>query len=375
MKVGIFDHMQKNDRPELSYVNLYARHLDIVEFADEAGMDFYFIAEHHFDLGFAECSSPGTIIGAASQRTKKIRLGPLVYVLPLWHPVRVAEEVAMLDNLTQGRLECGIGSGAGSFSFPAFNTPWDKKNEIMWEAFKIMKGAWDNPVFHYEGKYFKCRDVQLGIPLVQKPYPPFWLPTRSPESVERAASEGMSTVQWVPPKPEVVREIFDYYREVRQHVQPQGPKPHIAVMREVYVAESDKAAKEEAKDHWSYFWHRLGGGRAYGSGGFQQAENLANITREQRRKELLDVDFAIRENSFVCGSPETVTRQIKEIATQVGANCFLGEFTFGALEHDKAMKSLRLFVDQVMPELKSLEIDALNYPNNGYRYWLKPKDQ
>ena len=67
-------------------------------------------------------------------------------------------------------------------SFPAFNTPWDKKNEIMWEAFKIMKGAWDNPVFHYECKHFKCKDVQLGIPLVQKRYPPFWLPTRSPPS-------------------------------------------------------------------------------------------------------------------------------------------------------------------------------------------------
>src|SRR3989338_8850726 len=140
MKIGVFDHMQKNDRPDLSYADLYARHLEIVEFIDQAGMDFYFVAEHHFDTGFAECSSPGTIIGAASQRTKKIRLGPLVYVLPLWHPVRVAEEVAMLDNITGGRFECGIGSGAGPYAFPAFNMPWEKKNEIMWEACEIMKG-------------------------------------------------------------------------------------------------------------------------------------------------------------------------------------------------------------------------------------------
>ena len=95
------------------------------------------------------------------------------------------------------------------------------------------------------------------------------------------------------------------------------------------------------------------------------------VTREERKKQLLDVDSAIRENAFICGSPDTVIGQIREIATQAGADCFLGEFTFGALEHDKVMKSLRLFVDKVMPELRRLEIDAINYPNNGYRVWLK----
>jgi len=78
MQLGIFDHMQKNDKPERSYADMYANHLEVLEFADQTGMDFYFVAEHHFDLGFSECPSPGTFLGAASQRTKKIRLGPLV---------------------------------------------------------------------------------------------------------------------------------------------------------------------------------------------------------------------------------------------------------------------------------------------------------
>src|SRR5215468_3390633 len=104
MKVGLFDHMQKHDTPDRTYVDLYRNHLEVLQFADEAGMDFYFVAEHHFDMGFSECPSPGAFLGAASQRTKQIRLGPLVYVLPLWNPIRVAEEVALLDNLTQGRL-------------------------------------------------------------------------------------------------------------------------------------------------------------------------------------------------------------------------------------------------------------------------------
>src|SRR5438445_5063749 len=127
MKLGIFDHMQKNDKPERSYADMYANHLEIVEFADQAGIDFYFVAEHHFDLGFSECPSPGTFLGAASQRTRTIRLGLLVYVLPLCNPIRVAEEFAMLDNLTQGRLEGGFGAGVGPFTFAAYGVAWGGK--------------------------------------------------------------------------------------------------------------------------------------------------------------------------------------------------------------------------------------------------------
>jgi alkanesulfonate monooxygenase SsuD/methylene tetrahydromethanopterin reductase-like flavin-dependent oxidoreductase (luciferase family) len=195
------------------------------------------------------------------------------------------------------------------------------------------------------------------------------MPTRSPESVSAAAAEGISTVQWCPPKMEIVREIFDYYRETYKKTGPAGAPPQIALMRQIYVGETDKQAYEEAKEHWTYFWQRVGGGRAYGGYG---NENLANITREDRKKELLDVDFAIRDNSFICGSPEKVAAQIEDIARQAGANCFLGEFTFGALEQSQVMKSVKLFAERVMPQLKNFAIDALNYPSNGYRAWLKP---
>src|SRR6185437_11044029 len=136
MKLGLFDHMQKHDIPARSYIDLYKSHLEVVEMADQEGMDFYFVAEHHFDMGFSECPSPGSFLGAASQRTKRIRLGPLVYVLPLWNPIRVAEEIAMLDNLTEGRLECGFGAGIGPFSFAAYNVPWDDKRQITLEPLR-----------------------------------------------------------------------------------------------------------------------------------------------------------------------------------------------------------------------------------------------
>ena len=359
MKVGLFDHMQKNDTPDRSYADMYANHLELVEFADEAGIDFYFVAEHHFDLGFSECPSPGAFLGAASQRTKNIRLGPLVYVLPLWNPIRVAEEIALLDNLTRGRLECGFGSGVGPYTFSAYGVPWNEKRKMAMEALRMIKGMWTNASYSYEGDYFKCKGVELGIPLVQKPHPPIWMPTRSRESIAEAACNGISTIQWVPPKMKVVRAAFDYYREVYQRTKPEGRKPHIGLMRQIYVAESDQQAREEAKDHWIYFWHRRGGGRTYGASG---TENLTSLLDGPRKQELLDMDHSIAEGSFVCGSPATVTRQIQEIANQAGADTFLGEFTFGALEHAKVMNSLELFVDEVLPELRQFEIDALNYP-------------
>src|SRR5215475_3081859 len=359
MKLGIFDHMQKNDKPERSYADMYANHLETLEFADQAGMDFYFVAEHHFDMGFSECPSPGSFLGAASQRTKRIRMGPLVYVLPLWNPIRVAEEVALLDNLMQGRLECGFGAGIGPFTFAAYNIPWEQKREMTLEALHIIKGIWTHDSFSFEGRYFKCKDIDSSIPLVQKPHPPLWMPTRSKDSIEEAASTGVSTVQWVPAGMKAARKAFDEYRAVYQRARPVGPQPHIGLMREIYVAESDEQARAKSEYHWKNFWERRGGARTYGAHG---STGLKTILDGSRRHELMDMERSIVEGSFICGSPETVVKQIEKIANDAGADTFLGEFTFGELTQKQSLDSLRLFTEQAMPELRKLEIDALNFP-------------
>jgi alkanesulfonate monooxygenase SsuD/methylene tetrahydromethanopterin reductase-like flavin-dependent oxidoreductase (luciferase family) len=359
MKLGLFDHMQKHDDPARSYVDLYKSHLEVLEFADQAGMNFYFVAEHHFDMGFSECPSPGSFLGAASQRTKQIRIGPLVYVLPLWNPIRVAEEVALLDNLTEGRLECGFGAGIGPFTFTAYGVPWDDKRQMTLEALRIIRGIWANSSYSYEGRFFKCNNAELSIPLVQKPHPPLWMPTRSKDSIEEAAATGISTVQWVPSGMKATRTAFDQYREAYQRHKPSGPKPHMGLMREIYVAATDKQAGDEGEGHWINFWERRGGRRTYGGHGEGGAVTLLDGARKQ---ELMDMDRSIAEGSFICGSPETVVRQIQKIATDAGADTFLGEFTFGMMEQRQAMNSLRLFAEQVMPELRKFEVDALNLP-------------
>jgi alkanesulfonate monooxygenase SsuD/methylene tetrahydromethanopterin reductase-like flavin-dependent oxidoreductase (luciferase family) len=286
-------------------------------------------------------------------------LGPLVYVLPLWNPIRVAEEIALLDNLTEGRLECGFGAGIGPFTFAAYNISWEQKREMTLEALQVIRGIWTHETFSFEGRYFKCKDIDSSIPLVQKPHPPLWMPTRSKDSIEEAASSGISTVQWVPSGMRAVRSAFDEYREVYQRSKPPGRKPHIGLMREIYVAESDRQARAQGEYHWKNFWERRGGARTYGAHG---STGLATILDGGRRQELMDMEHSIAEGSFICGSPETVVEQIKTIANAAGADTFLGEFTFGEFTQQQALNSLRLFAEQAMPELRKFEVDALNYP-------------
>ena len=210
--------------------------------------------------------------------------------------------------------------------------------------------------------FLNAHNAELSIPLVQKPHPPLWMPTRSKDSIEEAAATGISTVQWVPSGMKATRTAFDQYREAYQRNRPSGPKPHMGLMREIYVAATDKQARDEGEGHWINFWERRGGRRTYGGHGEGGAVTLLDGARKQ---ELMDMERSIAEGSFICGSPETVVRQIQKIATDAGADTFLGEFTFGMMEQRQAMNSLRLFAEQVMPELRKFEVDALNFPKAG----------
>jgi alkanesulfonate monooxygenase SsuD/methylene tetrahydromethanopterin reductase-like flavin-dependent oxidoreductase (luciferase family) len=185
------------------------------------------------------------------------------------------------------------------------------------------------------------------------------MPTRSKESIEEAASNAISTVQWVPSGMAATRKAFDEYREVFQRAKPAGRRPHMGLMREIYVAASDQQARAEGEYHWKNFWQRRGGARTYGAHG---TTGLTTILDGSRRQQLMDMEHSIAEGSFICGAPDTVVEQIKKIALQAGADTFLGEFTFGELTQKQALDSLRLFTERVAPELRKFEIDALHFP-------------
>lgn len=353
MKVGLFDYLQKNGRSGVTYVELISQHLEMWRLADRGGMDFGFMAEHHCHAEFAACPSPPIFLARVLGVTKKMRIGPLGYVLPFWHPLKVAEDIVFLDNMTGGRIEFGFGNGAPPFSFPAFGVSVKEKSEQMWECYQMIRGIWANPDgYDYEGKYYSCKGAKVSMPFVQKPHPPMWLPSRNESSLKRAAFEGISTIQWVAPRLRIVRELFDVFRDACKKTNLPGPRPRLGMLREIYVGETDGKARNEARSHWRFFWERYGDRSAL-------PDNIG-IPREVRWKELRDIDASIKDLSLICGSPDSVVQQIKELTEEVGADTFLGDFAFGALTHEQVMKSMKLFIKHVLPEIRK-ESQHLSY--------------
>lgn len=313
------------------YHDRFRNHVQLAQTVDQAGFDYYFVAEHHLDGKFAQCPSPGVFLGAAAAVTKQIRLGPMGYVVPLWNPVRLAEEIIMLDLVMNGRLELGLVSGINKEAFDLYGVNFERKNELFWSGFDTLI-----EVLH------KPHAFQHSFPLP----PTIWHPSRDKASLRESAIHGWSTAQWVQPRVEEVKRIFDEYREIHKgnyNYWDSKVPPQFGLLREIYVSFTDSAARMYGEPYWKRFWNRFHR--------HPLPENIGNVTREQRRNELLDLGHSIGDNSFICGSPATVVEQIKEVMEATTADVFLGDFTFG-MDYSMVNKSVNLFVTEVMPKLK-----------------------
>ena len=337
-KFGIFDWI---DRNQLKLADLYEQRLRVLEYADEAGFYCYHLAEHQGSpLGMAP--SPGVFLAAAAQRTQRIRLGPLVYLLPIYNPLRLAQEICMLDQLSRGRLEVGVGRGISPIELSFYNVDAQESRAMFREALDIITSGLTSGTISYEGHYFSFKDVRLHVEPLQKPYPPLWYPTDSLDRTEWLAQEGFNTITHYPPMP-AIRELFDLYKRVwKEHQQDQGrlnahvPDPKYGIVRHVYVAETDAKALKEAKAAFADF------------------NNNFNYLRTERGEEaraqfLGDFDARMQDGLHVVGSPASVRSQVKEHLDITGSNYFVGSFFFGTLTLEQTMNSLRLFAQEVMP--------------------------
>src|SRR5688572_23010089 len=215
---GIFDWI---DRNQLALAELYEQRLRLVECADQNGFYCYHIAEHHASP-LSMTPSPGLFLAAAAQRTERIRLGTLVYVLPVYNPLRLIEEICMLDNLSRGRLDVGVGRGISPVELSFFNIEVQDSREMFREALDAVTSALATGRLAYEGRYVTFKDVELQIEPFQRPYPPLWYPTNSSDSMTWLAQEGLNTVVHYQPMP-VICELFDLYKRTwNEHLTNQG---------------------------------------------------------------------------------------------------------------------------------------------------------
>lgn len=343
LEFGIFDWIDHNAR--LSLQETYEQRLRMLELADEAGFWCYHVAEHH-GTPLAVAPSPNLFLAAAAQRTQRLRLGPLVQLLPLYNPLRNVEEVCQLDNLSGGRLELGVGRGVSPEELAIYGLTIQEGRERFQECFEIlMQGLRTGRVTH-EGKYYHLQDAPVTIEPLQRPYPPLWYPTSTAERIAWVAKEGFNTLfGFTRTEMDVIAAGVAQYRQVwAEHAQEEGRlnghvlSPKLGATRHVFVANSDAEAEEIARDAYNLFDRSfvMRPGRD-GSG-------------ESRRG---DFETAVGWGGIFAGSPDTVREQVQRFLDESGANYFVGTFAFGNLSTEHVLRSMRLFAQEVMPAVSA----------------------
>ena len=339
LEFGIFDWIEWSDRPA---GEIFEHKLKIAEAADRAGFYAWHIAEHQ-GTPLSIDGSPSLVLSAAIQRTKRLRLGALTFCLPWYNPFRFYNEICMLDQMSGGRIELGVGRGVSPIESSYFGMKSiDESRERYREALDIFFAACGSKVLAHDGKHFSYKDLELYIHPKQKPYPPLWFPSSDKSSIEFTARHGYNTV--LNTTAEEAGKLYAQYREVwtRHRSDPGRHNAHVRVPKlgksqHVFVAESDAEAKrvgEAAYLVWS--------------------EHLTHLTRKHGQPSLLNVSptSPAAVTRLVAGSPATVTGELAQIVREAGINYLLLVFSFGDLSPERAMRSMDLFVHDVMPALR-----------------------
>src|SRR5690348_14530225 len=334
---GIFDHIERRD----AHVgDLYEGRLRLLEAADAAGFYCYHLAEHHgTPLGMAP--SPGIFLAAAIQRTRRIHLGPLVYLLPLYHPLRLAEEICMLDQLSGGRFEVGVGRGISPFELAYFNVPFLESREIFEEALELIVAALRHERFSHRGEHYQVRGYPMALRPMQQPNPPFWYASSNPENVEYAARRGMNLIGIGPASvlsrsAKVFRAAWNEHHHGPESINLQIEEPKIGAVRHVYLAPTDAEALADARPAYKVYYN-----------------NLQRLWRDFHTVETHftdDLDLARKHDAALVGSPAAVTDEVARFFEQSGCNYMVLSFAWGGLAQEQSERSLELFATKVMPQ-------------------------
>jgi alkanesulfonate monooxygenase SsuD/methylene tetrahydromethanopterin reductase-like flavin-dependent oxidoreductase (luciferase family) len=334
MEFGIFDHLDRYDIPLRDY---YAERMRLIELYDSKGFYSYHLAEHHATpLGMAP--SPSVFLAAVAERTKRLRFGPMVYALPLYHPLRLLEEICMLDQMSGGRLEIGFGRGASPIELEIFGQDPAKAEAVYREGLELIIKGMTERRLTFRGETFQLDDVPVAVEPLQKPHPPIWYGVHAPDSAERAARRGLHTINLDPTDEAAI--ACERYRSVWRECNGDAQLPHIGLGRFIVVADTDEAALAMARRAYPV-WH----------GNFNYLFNDRGRPL-QRHARPSDFDTLVTRGQGIAGTPATVTAQLRRQIEVTGANYIVSQISFGNLTLDECRHSTTLFADQVMPALR-----------------------
>ncbi len=340
MEFGIFDHLDRNDRPLTAF---YEERLRLVELYDRLGFWGYHIAEHHATpLGMAP--SPSVFLSAVAQRTRRLRFGPLVYILPLYHPLRLVEEICMLDQMSGGRLLLGVGRGISPYEVAYYGVEPGETQARYIETLDLVLAALRSPTpggaLTFEGEFHRFKDVPIELAPVQKPHPPLWYGVINPDATPRLAQHRVNIVSHVaaPIMGTITRR---YVAEFRAAHGAAAPLPKMGLGRHIVIAERSVDALAIAR-------------RAYA----RWFESFTVLWKKHSAKPVSasypeDFDQLRQMGTGIAGSPAEVRETLRRQLAESGANYMVCRFAFGDLSFDEARRSLELFVDQVMPAMEA----------------------
>lgn len=344
MRFGFFDQLPCADSQSES--QRIHNIIDQIVLGDEIGFDTVWLGELHFGRRSSILASPLMVLAAAAQRTKRIRLGTAVSLLPLHSPVKMAEEAATADILSGGRLEFGVGRGTAPIHYVGYNISQEESRERFEEALEVILKAWTNDTFSYRGKYFQAEDLSVVPKPLQKPHPPLRLAANSPDTFAIGGRLGLPIFSspLINP-PEKLHEHLAVHRETLKP----GARQDVALMFSVHVSENRAKAREECEASLMNFF-KAAGDRLRPLGektiksyeAFQQA--IAKLERATYEKV---------ERMSVFGDPEYCVERIRALQQEFQMDEFIGYFNQGGLVDPAIVKrSMELFAKEVMPHCR-----------------------
>jgi alkanesulfonate monooxygenase SsuD/methylene tetrahydromethanopterin reductase-like flavin-dependent oxidoreductase (luciferase family) len=334
MDLGIFDHL---DRREVPLDEHYESRLRLLEKYDAAGFYSYHLAEHHATpLGLAPV--PGIFLAAATQRTRRIRLGPCVYCLPLYDPLRLIEEICMLDQLSRGRFDFGVGRGIVPYEMAYFNLHHLETEEIYREALEVILQGLTSEVLDHRGPRYTYRKVPIVLRPWQRPHPPLWYGLGHLAGAEWAAANRVNVITNSPCN--VSRSLFERYREVWQVKHGGEPTPKLGIGRFVTVAPTEAEAEALGRPNFAVWYEHL----------TKLWRDFGSIPIRFAR----DFDEARERGIAISGPPARVREEIERQVDESRCTYFVCRLMFGNMGEAEAGAAIDLFAAEVMPHLAAL---------------------
>jgi len=382
MKIGYFCNITNWKKKPYKQILDEAR--DIAMYCDKKNWDSIWFTEHHFNHeGMEACPNPLMMCADIAARTKQIRLGQACNVITFWNPIRLAEDIATLDHLSNGRVEVGIGRGVYGREAIHMNVEADLKDQaknkrLFQETLAIMKKAWTEEFFDHKGEFYtypspnfvwqhdmsppnadfvdletnKIKKISVIPQPHQRPHPPIWQVVDSTGSIEWAAKNGINCIMWIPTV-KTLKKRFEIYKNAKSESEkrdvPMGEG--IRLVRDMFVAETMEEAKRLAGKHmvdymrWVCHWRGLG----------NHADPGEELPETKNKLDLLNYEFLHKRN-MLFGTPDYIIEKIKELQSELNLKNLLVWSNFPGVKHEDAMKSIKLFNEEVIPKINSSKI-------------------